>query len=266
MTLTHTDLRHGPLASSARKTRASSAARATTSTTSSCRACSTWTSCAAPTPTRRSRTSTPRRRCKVPGVLAVITGKDLDKLRPGLDADADERHPDGAADRHGDVPGAGGGGGGRHQPLRRRRRRRRWSRSSTSRCRRWSTRSRRSKPDAPLVRPDKRGKKTNHIWHWEAGDRAATDDGLRRGRGRRQAGHLHPAHPRRVDRDLRLRRRLRHGRGQADHLHDDAGAARHPHGLRAGRRALGLRSTRSASSRRTSAAASAARCRSIPAT
>ena len=29
-------------------------------------------------------------------------------------------------------------------------------------------------PDAPLVRPD-REQKTNHIWHWEAGDAAATD-------------------------------------------------------------------------------------------
>jgi carbon-monoxide dehydrogenase large subunit len=29
-------------------------------------------------------------------------------------------------------------------------------------------------PDAPLVRPD-RENKTNHIWHWEAGDQAATD-------------------------------------------------------------------------------------------
>src|SRR3989441_792481 len=29
-------------------------------------------------------------------------------------------------------------------------------------------------PSAPLVRPDKE-KKANHIWHWEAGDRAATD-------------------------------------------------------------------------------------------
>ena len=30
-------------------------------------------------------------------------------------------------------------------------------------------------PDSPLVRPDK-GKGTNHIWHWEAGDKAATDN------------------------------------------------------------------------------------------
>jgi aerobic carbon-monoxide dehydrogenase large subunit len=29
-------------------------------------------------------------------------------------------------------------------------------------------------PDSPLVRPDKE-KKSNHIWHWEAGDRAATE-------------------------------------------------------------------------------------------
>ncbi len=30
-------------------------------------------------------------------------------------------------------------------------------------------------PDAPLVRPD-REKKTNHIWHWETGDKTRTDD------------------------------------------------------------------------------------------
>jgi carbon-monoxide dehydrogenase large subunit len=29
--------------------------------------------------------------------------------------------------------------------------------------------------DAPVLRTDKAGKKDNHIWHWEAGDRAATD-------------------------------------------------------------------------------------------
>src|SRR5690242_9145634 len=29
-------------------------------------------------------------------------------------------------------------------------------------------------PDMPLVRPD-RQQQTNHIWHWEAGDRSATD-------------------------------------------------------------------------------------------
>ena len=44
----------------------------------------------------------------------------------------------------------------------------------------------------------------------------------------RQAGHLHPAHPRRLDRDLRLRRRLRHGRGQAHGLDDHQA----PHAIR----------------------------------
>ncbi|HJQ70807.1 MAG TPA: aerobic carbon-monoxide dehydrogenase large subunit [Blastocatellia bacterium] len=30
-------------------------------------------------------------------------------------------------------------------------------------------------PDAPVLRTDKEGKKDNHIWHWEWGDRTATD-------------------------------------------------------------------------------------------
>src|SRR5712675_1384508 len=30
-------------------------------------------------------------------------------------------------------------------------------------------------PGAPVLRTDKEGKKDNHIWHWETGDRAATD-------------------------------------------------------------------------------------------
>ena len=30
-------------------------------------------------------------------------------------------------------------------------------------------------PDAPVLRTDKEGKTDNHIWHWEVGDRAATD-------------------------------------------------------------------------------------------
>jgi carbon-monoxide dehydrogenase large subunit len=34
-------------------------------------------------------------------------------------------------------------------------------------------------PDAPLVRPD-RESKTNHIWHWEAGDQARTDELFRK--------------------------------------------------------------------------------------
>ncbi|HEV2237880.1 MAG TPA: molybdopterin cofactor-binding domain-containing protein, partial [Ktedonobacterales bacterium] len=33
-------------------------------------------------------------------------------------------------------------------------------------------------PDMPLVRPDREAK-TNHIWHWESGDKATTDDAFR---------------------------------------------------------------------------------------
>ena len=40
-------------------------------------------------------------------------GRDPQAVQPALDADPDVRHPDGAADRKGDVPGAGSGGGDR---------------------------------------------------------------------------------------------------------------------------------------------------------
>ena len=36
-------------------------------------------------------------------------------------------------------------------------------------------------PGAPVLRTDKKDKKDNHIFHWEAGDRAATEQGVRRG-------------------------------------------------------------------------------------
>ncbi len=58
-------------------------------------------------------------------------------------------------------------------------------------------------PGAPVLRTDKPGKKDNHIFHWEVGDRQATDSALAGVRRRRQAEHLSPAHPRRLDRDLR---------------------------------------------------------------
>ena len=67
-------------------------------------------------------------------------------------------------------------------------------------------------PDAPVLRTDKPDKKDNHIFHWEVGDRAATDKAFARGGRHGQAAHLHPAHPRRLDRDLRLRGRLRQDR------------------------------------------------------
>ena len=99
--------------------------------------------------------------------------------------------------------------------------------------------------DAFVLRPD-RGpdKQTNHIWHWESGDRAAADAAIAAGEVDGQGGHLHPAHPRRLDRDVRLRRRLGSGAPAAHAPHDAPGAPRHPDGpgaRRRGRRPADLR-------------------------
>jgi len=94
-------------------------------------------------------------------------------------------------------------------------------------------------PGAPVLRTDKKDKKDNRIFHWEAGDRAATYQAFASGRrGVKQT--CTSAHPRRLDRDLRLRGDLRPRDGEAHRLHDHAGAARHPHGLRAGAGHVGL--------------------------
>jgi len=51
-------------------------------------------------------------------------------------------------------------------------------------------------PDAPVLRED-REQKTNHIWHWEVGDREATEEALRRSdvviRERIRFQRVHPA-------------------------------------------------------------------------
>ena len=95
-------------------------------------------------------------------------------------------------------------------------------------------------PDAFVLRPD-RGpdKNNNHIWHWESGDAAAADKALADAGRHGHAGHLHPADPRRVDRDVRLHRGLGRDSWAAHAPHDLAGAARHPHGPRAGQRPAG---------------------------
>ena len=149
----------------------------------------------------------------MPGVLAVITGKDLDAAGPRLDADADVATS-------------------------------RWCCRPTA----WSTRPRRSRPSSPtsryiaadgvqavdvdyeplppVVDPTKRHRperaaraaRTASSRPTTSGTgrpaTAATDRVFDAGRGRRRAGHLHPAHPRRLDRDLRLRRQLRPGSGK----------------------------------------------------
>ena len=91
--------------------------------------------------------------------------------------------------------------------------------------------------DAPLIRDDKEGQTDNLASAtWEAGDEDATDARLRRGRHDRRARHHLPALPPRAAGDVRDDRRLQPGDRPARHLQRQPGAARAPHGLRAGRR------------------------------
>ena len=171
----------------------------------------------------------------IPGVLAVITGEDLDKYNLALDADADVGHADGAADRQGDVPGAGGRGGHRDRPLHRGRRRRRGRGRVRAAAGRRRPVRRRWSPARPCCAPTRRTRRTTTS-----------------GTGRRATG---PRPTRRsprptvvVKQDIYIPRihvasietcgcvaQLRQGHRQADGLDDDAGAARDPHRLRARR-------------------------------
>ena len=93
-------------------------------------------------------------------------------------------------------------------------------------------------PDAPLIRDDKSGQRDNLASPtWEAGDEAATEQGLRRGRHGRQPRHHLSALPPGAARDLRDHRRLQPRDRPARHLQRQPGAARPPHRLRARRRA-----------------------------
>ena len=91
-------------------------------------------------------------------------------------------------------------------------------------------------PDAPVIRDDKEGKTDNHIFDWEAGDKAETDAVFAAAEVVVAAGHPLPARAPGAAGDLRRGRRLRQGHRQADHVVDHPGAARAPHGLRAGGR------------------------------
>ena len=213
-----TSARSASAASSARRTRASSAARATTSTTSSCPGCSTARSCAARSRTRGSSRSTPRRRSRTrtsPRSSPARTSRR--SASPGC-----RRSP--ATPR-------------RCSPATRSASRARRSRSSSP-----TTATRRSDAlalidvdyeplpavvnarkaldaDAPVIRDDKAGQtRQPHHPDWEAGDEAATDARVRRGRHGRLAGHHLPALPPGAAGDLRLRRRLEPGDRAARHL------------------------------------------------
>ena len=190
-------------------------------------------------------------------------------LQAPLDADAGRRHADGAPRGHRHVPVAGGRGGHRHVPLRRRRRRRGRARrlraAAGHRRPAQGARVGRVRP-APGPRPGQADQPHLALGIGRPGRRGCRARGRRRDR---VGGHLHPAHPRRLDRDVRLRRGLGPGPPAAHPAHDQPGAARHPDGPRARRRrapACPSTSTTSGSRRTTSAAASGARCRSIRAT
>ena len=107
---------------------------------------------------------------KIPGVARRHHRRGPREGRAPLDADPRRRQADGAADRHGHVPGAGGRRGRRHD--------------------RYIAADgvaavvvdyeplpvvvdpyKALEPDASVLRPD-RGpdKQNNHIWHWESGD------------------------------------------------------------------------------------------------
>ena len=89
---------------------------------------------------------------------------------------------------------------------------------------------------APLIRTDKEGQENNHVYSWETGDKEATDAAFSAGRRRRLARHVLPAEPPGAARDVRMRRGHQPRDRPGDDLHDLAGAAPHPDGVRAGGR------------------------------
>ncbi len=90
-----------------------------------------------------------------------------------------------------------------------------------------------TEPGATLVRDDREAEDQPYL---ALGGRRPRDHraGVRRGRGAVTQDIVHPAHPRLLDRDMRLRGAVRLDQRQADGLDDHPGAARHPHGLLAG--------------------------------
>ena len=97
------------------------------------------------------------------------------QVQPPLDADPDVRHPDGAAGREGDAPGPGGGGRARDRAATRA------ADGAAAVAVEYEPLPvvvdprKALAPGAPVLRTDKKDKRDNHIWHWEWGDRAATD-------------------------------------------------------------------------------------------
>ena len=144
-------------------------------------------------PHARHQVDRQRRSAQVPGVAAVITGKDLEGYNshwmPTLAGDKQAVLPVDtvlfqsqevaaviATDRYAAADGS------------------RPCSSTTSRCRSSSIRSRHSNRRAPPYRA--RIKQNNHIWHWESGDKRGDRRGARGVRVARRRAHLPAAHPR----------------------------------------------------------------------
>ncbi len=85
-------------------------------------------------------------------------------------------------------------------------------------------------PASPILRED-REEKTNHIFHWEVGDRASHGQGLRRRGGQGQVARCLSALPPGAARNLWLRRRPQHRDWTAYHLSHFASAACSSHAL-----------------------------------
>ena len=159
-------------------------------------------------------------------------------LQPRVDAHAVGRHPGGAGHRQGAVPGPGGGGRRRHRPLHRRgragahRRRlrdppRHHHAAAVAGRRRGADPRRQGRPDQqPGVRVGERRR---------GRDRRR----VRQGRPGRDAGDVLPALAPVAAGDVRHPRRRQLGERAGDDLHDVAGAARAPHGVRDGGGAAG---------------------------
>jgi carbon-monoxide dehydrogenase large subunit len=164
-----------------------------------------------------------------PGVLAVITGEDLEKYNlhwmPTLMSTRRW-----CCRRQGDVPGAGSRRGDRHRPLHRRRRRR-GGRGRVRAAAGVVDPFKALEPGAPVLRTDKKDKKDNHIF---TGKRATRRPPTRRSPSADVTVKQHIYIPRIhvasietcgcvADFDKVT--------GQAHRLHDHAGAARDPHGV-----------------------------------
>ena len=87
---------------------------------------------------------------------------------------------------------------------------------------------------AVVIRDEKEGQTDNLVYEWESGDAGGDRRRVRAGRPDRDAGDALPALAPVAAGDVRHPRRRQLGERPGDHLHDVAGAARAPHGVRDG--------------------------------